>query len=67
MRKTTLPGDGGGGCNERQRETGKRKELRRNGGGGGGVGGGRLETFISEEHSRKNILMDLKGGSSERG
>lgn len=23
--------------------------------------GGRLETFISEEHSRKNILMDLKG------
>lgn len=40
---------------ERQGKRGKGSEANRE------REGGRLETFISEEHSRKNILMDLKG------
>lgn len=43
-----------GGCNERKQGR-KRIEAKQG-----------LKTFISEEHSRKNILMDLKG-AKQRG
>lgn len=44
-----------GGCNERKGKIWWWKQGRK------GIEAKRLKTFISEEHSRKNILMDLKG------